>query len=265
MHELKRMLGKFGLSQKEASVYLSMLELGPSTVQEIAKKAEVNRATAYVLIESLKRFGLVSGVEQGKKALFAAESPKRFESLCLDEVHLLEEKKQELFASMPQLLALFNAMEEKPRVRFFEGEEGIDVCREAMLELAKGVQSWCQFIHIDQKTLEIAKRGEHSRLKFSSGRLSFRQLYSFDPGLELPVLGRNTERRLLPSSTPLFTGEFDIFDDFILLSGHLGKIVNVIVESTEVARMAKAMFELAWIAAKPPEKEKTLGSFLRAS
>ena len=53
MDELKKELEHLGLSDKEAKVYLAALEMGPSPVQDISHKAHVNRATTYVMIESL--------------------------------------------------------------------------------------------------------------------------------------------------------------------------------------------------------------------
>ena len=43
------------LSEKEAAVYLAALQLGWVPVQDIAKLSKVNRATTYVMIESLKK------------------------------------------------------------------------------------------------------------------------------------------------------------------------------------------------------------------
>lgn len=40
---LERVLEKFGLSEKEAKIYLATLELGQATVQQIAKKAGLVR------------------------------------------------------------------------------------------------------------------------------------------------------------------------------------------------------------------------------
>ena len=55
-------LKELGLAEKEAKVFLASLELGSSAVQEIAKKAEINRATTYVIIEKLMKKGLMSSV-----------------------------------------------------------------------------------------------------------------------------------------------------------------------------------------------------------
>ena len=52
-------LTKFGLSAKEAAVYKAIFELGRSTATSIAERAGINRSTAYVVLESLLKEGLL--------------------------------------------------------------------------------------------------------------------------------------------------------------------------------------------------------------
>lgn len=249
MNGLKSQLFEFGLSEKEASVYLAMLELGPSSVQDIAKKAGVNRATTYVMLESLKRRGLMSSVDRGKKTMFAAESPEHLLSTVTLEVRSVEEKKARLAASMPQFMALFNAIEDKPRVRYFEGEEGIRACREAQIQMSKPGQLTRSFLHFDKQMVELAKVEQDKRLILTRGAYSGRGLYSIDPGLELPLLGKNVEIRRIPQGVPPFKGQMDIFEDFLLLGVHQPRPMAVIIESEELAKLARSMFDLAWTCA----------------
>ena len=51
---------KFGLSEKEASVYIALLELEVAVVQEIASAAGINRSSTYVVLEALQKRGLVN-------------------------------------------------------------------------------------------------------------------------------------------------------------------------------------------------------------
>src|SRR3989338_8026582 len=106
-------LQRLGLSENEAKIYMAMLELGSATVLEISAKAEVNRPTTYVQIESLKRMGLASTQTKGKKQLFIAESPEQIEFMIERQKGELEHKN------------LFNLSDSKPQVRFFEGKEGL--------------------------------------------------------------------------------------------------------------------------------------------
>ena len=123
-------LKELGLAEKEAKVFLASLELGSSAVQEIAKKAEINRATTYVIIEKLMKKGLMSSVEKGKKTFFQTEDPKRLLKLLEEQEESLKRKEEEFKKYLPELETLFNIAEEKPKVRFFEGKEGLIAIRE---------------------------------------------------------------------------------------------------------------------------------------
>ena len=80
---LEKDIEKLGLSEKEAKVYLASLELGPSPVQVISQKSKVNRATTYVVIDSLMAMGLMSTYDEGKKTFFTSESPESWwDDLC---------------------------------------------------------------------------------------------------------------------------------------------------------------------------------------
>jgi len=48
-------LSDYGLSDKEAKIYLTTLELGNSPASSIARRSEIKRITAYVILEDMKR------------------------------------------------------------------------------------------------------------------------------------------------------------------------------------------------------------------
>ena len=70
-------LQNLGLTEKEARIYLAALELGPSTVQEIAKKTGLIRTTVYNQIKILSEKGLLSELQEGKKRLIISQDPDR--------------------------------------------------------------------------------------------------------------------------------------------------------------------------------------------
>ena len=48
-------LQNYGLSEKEARVYLTVLELGTSIASTIARRAEVNRVTVYGMFDEMEK------------------------------------------------------------------------------------------------------------------------------------------------------------------------------------------------------------------
>jgi len=60
-------LEKSGLSDKEALVYLSLLELGGAFPSKIAEYSGLNRSTVYMVLLNLSVRGLVNEIEKKNK------------------------------------------------------------------------------------------------------------------------------------------------------------------------------------------------------
>jgi sugar-specific transcriptional regulator TrmB len=72
--ELKPLLAQFGLSDKEVTTYLALVELGPSPVRSIAAHTKINRGSTYDALKALKEQGLVT--------FHDTESHQRFAGAC---------------------------------------------------------------------------------------------------------------------------------------------------------------------------------------
>lgn len=118
-------LKDIGLSDKEAAVYVALLSFDKALAAEIAEKAKIKRPTAYVVLESLQKKGLVSETNIGKKTYYLAEPPEKLNLFIERQMHLLEENKKSLDIIIPQLKGIQREEGEKPVVQFFEGKEGV--------------------------------------------------------------------------------------------------------------------------------------------
>jgi DNA-binding MarR family transcriptional regulator len=118
MDHLVEPLKNLGLSEKEAKIYLALLQLGPSTPYQIAKKAELKRPTAYVIAEELVEKGLIVHVPGEEKKRYIARTPDAF----------IEERSERLQAAraiLPELRSFQKGTSEKPSILYYEGSEGI--------------------------------------------------------------------------------------------------------------------------------------------
>lgn len=118
-------LQDLGLSEKEAQVYLALLQVENDSIIDIAKKTEINRTTVYPIIEGLLKKGLVSEVQSGKKIFYQAESPERLETFVERQKLLFEEKARTIKDIIPQLKATQRDSGEKPVIKMYEGHDGI--------------------------------------------------------------------------------------------------------------------------------------------
>ena len=67
MENLNYVLEKAGLNRRETALYLALLQMGPSSILNIARKADMKRPTAYLVIDELMKKGLVAEVPKEKK------------------------------------------------------------------------------------------------------------------------------------------------------------------------------------------------------
>ncbi len=250
MEDVKLALAELGLAPKEADTYLAMLELGASSVQDIAKKAGINRTTTYVMIEALKKHNLVSTFERGKKTLFAAENPQHLVEILTRQMGTIQNKKSRLEESLPRLLAIFNTVEDKPKVRFLEGEEPV---REIMNEVGMSREEMWEMYAVDEHLIEILNKLQtHETRVETSRRLRGRSLITIKPGFMLPYFDtRNTEIRALDWSAHQFTGDISLFKDRVYIFVYKGRVGAIAIESKEIVEIIRALFEMAWSCAVP--------------
>lgn len=124
-------LRKLGLKENEVELYLAGLELGPSAVQVLAKKAGVTRPTAYEIIGHLKEKGLFAETKQGKKRLFFAQSPEKILGILRLQKRELEEKEREFIRIIASLESKYALKE--GGIKLFRGREALEVLREQLL------------------------------------------------------------------------------------------------------------------------------------
>lgn len=111
-------LQNYGLSEKEARVYLTVLELGTSIVSTIARRAELNRVTTYTILEDLKKDGIANETTKEGVKYYSVISP----DILLKQI---EQKYESFKEKVPELLALAEKFGNKPKIQFFEGLEGM--------------------------------------------------------------------------------------------------------------------------------------------
>ena len=250
-------LQKIGLSENEAKIYIALLEIGNGTAQQIAQKASVNRPTAYVQLETLMKMGLVSSFEKepankkgAPKTFFRIEDPSYLKKMVENEKHLIAVRENELGSLLPDLEKLFVGIGSRPRVRFFDGAEGLKTIQDEFLKTTdKLVESAASLddvlrifpTHPEDYTPRRVKRGIRSKLIYTTSRGPF--LKDTDEKML-------RESRYVPTEHFGFSSDMAIYGNSIALSVLREQPYGVIIESKEIADSMRALFNLAWDQAK---------------
>ena len=125
-------LGKIGLDDHESTIYLALLEHGPSYISDIAKTTGIHRPTIYKIIPLLQKRGLVSQSPKGKRVRYVAESPEKLKDIVNQLVSNVD-------AMLPELEKTYESQGKRPIVKYVEGKEGIrSIFEDIVASLPKG-------------------------------------------------------------------------------------------------------------------------------
>ncbi len=238
-----QILDDLGLDRKFANVYLACLELGGEAASTIAQKAGVERANTYYILEQLSRKGLVYSATRDNVTIFVAQSPKRLESMA--EARLSQVKK-----ALPELMSIENSGSVKPRVRFYEGIDGIKQMFEETLDLPRGSETLAySSFSVDNKYVEKYIEGYIPR-RVKKG-ITQRCIIEYSAD-SIDLIGRDKaelrESRMVDPEKFPFSNQINIFGNKMFIASYKD-LMGVIIESAEVVRTQRAIFELAWLGA----------------
>ncbi len=246
--KLKESLISLGLPPKEASVYVALLELGRSSVSQISRKAAVNRATGYVILDSLISKGLVSISGKEPKQEYVAESPDALPALFRNEQERAREKEikaQELSLELKSI----QKVGDRPQVRFYEGTEGIKSVFEDSLTATSG--KIVAFTSIEDQHVSIPNYFPEYYQRRKRKGIFMRSIFPDTPmGIERQKANKEEHRDsvLVPAEAYGIHPAINVYDNKLMIASFREKL-GIIVESTEIADAMKKIFELACIGA----------------
>lgn len=244
---IDRVLMDIGLHETEVRFYLAALELGQAPIRDIARKAGISRTNAYDVFSRLLAQRLVNEIPQStdRSMLIMAESPERV-------LEIVEERRQKLAAVMPELLSLHNRAPAKPKVRYYQGPDGIKAvldetvaCRSKML---LGILSMSDLYEVPGR----AWMDDNVRRRIEAGvtlrvvRSPIRDVHPYwsDNPADLRIL------RYAPDDFS-FSMTTYIYDDKVALISSRKENFAMTIESPEFAAMQTGLFETLWAASRP--------------
>ncbi len=252
--EIKLTLKSIGLSEKEASVYIAILELGRGTVTQISRKAGINRTTGYDILDSLTHQGLVRVSGKEPKQEFVAEPPESIARLLEkriqeDQNHLLKSKE-----FIPKL-KLIHKVETRPQIKFYEGIEGLKQVYEDTLTSTEPIVAYAAYEDM-HATLGDYFPSYYSR-RAKKG-ISIRGIVPGTPASFERAAHNTDEKRdiaIIPKKLFDITPDIEIYDNKVMIASWRDKL-GIIIESAEIAHAMKKIFELAFAEAKKIESSE---------
>lgn len=249
-----KQLEEFGLSGKEALTYLALLELEISTVSELANTTGVNRTSTYVVLESLKKKGLVSTSEDKAVQSYIAISPDMLLFEAQNRALQAQEIKDKISSMVPELKALHKDTKTKPKVKVFEGKQGVLAAwedslhaKEKLIRLSCSYEQWvATYDHFADYFAEYTKLRLAAKIK----SISIHPLTELT-GQFIQLKSKQFDKPVvIPKSRYSFPTEMMIYDDKVAYLSPGKKSFAIVIESKDIAEGMKSTFDLAYEEAK---------------
>src|SRR3989344_3477902 len=240
--KLASTLQQVGLAEKEAAVYLALLSIETATAYQIAQHCDVKKPTVYVILEDLRKKGLVLKVPHAKKALFAARNISEY----------LQEQENKIKAVreiVPKLYALGNA--NRSGVYFFNGLRGIQQAIDYKFDSMRGKTFYSFYSTAVADNKEVMRLYAMWDRKALKSGISFRVVVPREKGRyyrELSELAREYERieiRTLSEHGFPPTTSIEIANDFVRIIDE-EKEEATIIDNVQVANAMRQIFEIVW-------------------
>lgn len=238
------LLREIGLSQNEARVYEALLQIGEASVQEISLKAKVHRRNVYDSLNKLMEKGLVSEVFVKGEKNFKAINPRRL-------LELLKEKESKVDKVLPEMIAKYEAVEEKEQAYLYRGIEGFKNYLQDILKTKETVY------FIGAKAFWLDPRLKHFLPRFQRERkrlgIKFMHLFDHEVKKQKPEILKLVGKpyKFLPKEYSSPTA-VDIFGDYVVtfVGVKVGELyeepVQFVMKSRKLADGYRKFFQLMW-------------------
>lgn len=243
--QTKSELQSLGLNDKQATVYMSALELGQSTVLELSKHSHIKRSTVYVILDELKCKKLIHEITKGSTTLFYAEHPATLGKQ-------LEGKLATFKNIQPLLVDLYNKESSKPNVKFYSTKDEVENLYITIMQ---------QNMHIDffGTDLEGFARTYPKLFQkvddYMHDEKHFVREIDTHSAFNIRYAKKNYHPRFhkirIINQEYTFFGDNALYGNSLLISSP-SEHFAVTIESKDVFRTFKTLFEVAWSVSKPP-------------
>jgi sugar-specific transcriptional regulator TrmB len=237
-----------GLYLEQAQIYELLLKNGPLPAGKISKKTSITRSLVYKILDDLMSMNLVEKQDEPKKvAIFKPLHPYKLQELAEKKEKQAKNAQMVLAETLPYLVSEFQLLQEKPDIRFYEGEEGIKRVVFDSLTAKDGIYSYIDNEAVNKyfpkiNTEYVKKRielGIKKKMITIDGNFIRSRASQYDPNF--------TEIRLIDGNQYPFYTVMQIYNNkvsYITLDAK--KMIGIIIEDRHIASMHKGIFEFNW-------------------
>ncbi len=243
-----------GLTEKEASVYETLLRLGPSTITPILKETHFKKGDSYNILRALSKRGLIKE-ERKRKIFFSAEQPQNLQKIIFEKQKEITLAQQQLDQIIPEMTTLFQSRTEHPVIQVLKG---VSETKKMYDEILKTKTELLIFVsRYDWDNPEMEKLIKDNVKKQAKQKLQTRAINPLIAGFSLKERKayikerklRNIRIRFLPPEY-LLPSQIMVFDDKIGITSLKKELITTFIQNENIANTFRQLFEFIWLSAE---------------
>lgn len=256
---ISQQLRKIGLQEKEVKTLEFLLSIGEAAPGVVAKAVNINRTTAYDILNALVAKGFATKLEKKAKLVYQVISPKYWSGFFKRKEGKLQEQKEIFSSLLPVLEDIYANSKFRPHVVFYEGLEGI---QQALLDSMDcispeivGYSAVSQVVkYIPSKVIihytnEKIKREIKSRFVVKHTEENTKLLEEYKSN----YYRKDSSGKFVPKYRVAKGGKHQIENEIMIYDNKL-VIINIIpphfsatlIQDKHISETQKAIFEIAW-------------------
>lgn len=234
-----------GLSKEQAAVYEALLKQGPQKAAKISQKTPYKRALVYKILGELQKIGLVERKDEPKQvSIFVPKHPINLREMVEKQEKQVKDAHLSLDSALPDIIADFNLISDRPGIKVFEGKEGIIEAYKIILAENKPINSIEDDGSMEKFIPDYIPKYVEERIqrKLFNRSISPESNKINDSDPSKLIKGRRIPNKLFP-----FSMDIKIAGEKVLLTTlKKDTAVAVLMQHPEISRNFQILFEYLW-------------------
>lgn len=249
---IEETLKSIGLNDKEIAIYLAIIKVGSAPASVLGKRTGITRSTAQYVCQQLAHKGLLSVIQKNNTFIYSPEPPEKL-------LYLIDQQKQELDTKHDQvnriigdLRGMINPHATMPKVKFFEGVDGlIEMFEDVLKEKAPFYGAFWDSKDIHPGMEEYwEKRYYKKRAELGIPSWALFNMFDENTLLKKHIKENAQVDRLglvLPSDQFPFNACVNIYANKVAFYSYLkNDMTGILIENEHIYNTQLSMFKLAW-------------------
>jgi sugar-specific transcriptional regulator TrmB len=242
-------LEDFELTEREISIYLTLLRTGPNTIMNISRETAIKRSTTHNNIEELIKKGLVSQTNFGERRMVVAEDPEKLKFLLEQRKWRMKKLEENLPTVVESISKIVPESKENTNVhvKYYDGKKGASYIYEQAFN-SNELRSYVNLEEVSKTFPDNAEIFEEAQAK--NGNLIVREIIDPSPrskemANEFTKFG-NFEYKIANESLNLSSIDVLMFDNKVAMINFQESITATVIDNKDYYLNAIAIFDFVW-------------------